>query len=110
MWVLQHYVNAQLNIVPDVDSPEAYRRLDGQAKLKVREALYANPQLLERFVSANPAHLSPDELHIVRGWKRFVAGEFYVFRFLKRYAVFISASEAARVYGVLGWISLPDER
>lgn len=38
MWVLQHYVNAQLNIVPDVESPKAYRRLDGQAKLKVREA------------------------------------------------------------------------
>jgi hypothetical protein len=102
MWGVQHYVNAQLNIVPDVESPEAYGRLDSQAKLKVREALYADPQLLERFVAANPAHLSSDELQIVRGWKRFVAGEFYVFRFLKRYAVFISASGAARVYGVLG--------
>lgn len=41
-------------------------------------------------------------MQIVRGWKRFVAGEFYVFRFLKRFAVFILASKSARVCGVLG--------
>jgi hypothetical protein len=102
MWALQHYVNTQLNLVPNVESPEAYKRLDNQEKLKEREALYADPHLLERFVSANPSHLSPDELNIAQGWKRFVAGEFYIFRFLKRYTVFIAAGKGAQVYGVLG--------
>lgn len=102
MWTVQHYVNAQTHLVPNVETPEAYKRLDSQEKMKVRAALYANLTLLEQFVSTNPAGLSPDELRIVENWKRFVAGKFYVFRFLKRYSVFISAGRPARVYSVLG--------
>jgi hypothetical protein len=102
MWALQHDVNTQLKIVPNVTSADAYKRLDSREKVKVREALYADPKLLEQFVSANPARLPPDELHIVQSWRRFVAGEFYIFRFLKRYTVFISAGKTAQVYGVLG--------
>ena len=102
MWALQFYVNSRLGLVSGVKSAEQYAQLSSEEKLKVREALWEHPELLDTFVADNPASLSPDELQIVQGWKRRVAGKFYILRFLKRYAVFLSTDKDARVYGVLG--------
>jgi hypothetical protein len=46
--------------------------------------------------------LSDEELEIVRSWKDFVAGDFYVERFLKKGAIFIGAEDPPQVYVVLG--------
>ena len=103
MWPLQFYVNQKLNILPDVDSVEAYARYyESEDKLPLRNALYENPELIDAFVGENPAQLTGDELSIVRSWKNFVAGDFYIDRFLKNGAIFITAGEPARVYVVLG--------
>ncbi len=103
MWPLQFYVNQKLNILPDVDSLEVYvEYYDSEDKLPVRNALYENPKLIEAFISENPAPLSEAELAIVQSWKNFVAGDFYVDRFLKKGAIFITAGEPSPVYVVLG--------
>ena len=52
-------------------------------------------------MQANPAKLPPDELEIVAGWKHVLIGDFYVFRYLKRYAVFLDAKSPPKAYGVL---------
>lgn len=96
---LQLYVNRRLNILPDVESVETYARLDSEAKRKVRDALYQHADLIDDFVAENPANLSFDELQIVQSWKHHVADNFFILRFLKRYAIFISSD---KVYGVLG--------
>ena len=49
--------------------------------------------LIESFVDENPAHLSDDELDIVRSWRHLVHGKFYVFRELKKYTVFLSTDQ-----------------
>jgi hypothetical protein len=102
MWALQFYVNRQLKIVPGVESAKQYAQVDSEEKLKARDALWAHPELLEAFVAENPASLSPEEIQIVVGWKRRIAGKFYILRFLKRYAIFLSAEKDERVYGVVG--------
>ncbi len=103
MWPLQFYVNQKLNILPDVDSVEAYASgYDFEDKLPVRNALYENTELIDAFVGENPAQLTEDELAIVRGWKNFVAGDFYIERFLKKGAIFIHTGEPPQVYIVLG--------
>ncbi len=102
MWELQFYVNRKLDIVPGVESAEAYKALDKDDKLKVRKVLYERMDLPEEFVSENPSHLSDEELQIVRSWQHRVAGEFFVLRHLKRYSIFISSGKRERVYGVLG--------
>lgn len=57
----------------------------------------------------NPAHLSADELAIVQSWKRFVTGDFYIVRFLKKATIFVDTSDPPRVYAVLGLVdSLED--
>ena len=57
--------------------------------------------LIDAFVSENPFRLSEDELEIVRSWKDLVAGEFYVYRCLKKYTVFLTTGEPVVAYGVL---------
>ena len=89
-------------------SPEEFASLSPQVRLKVRDALNANVDLIESFVDENPAHLSEDELDIVRSWRHLVAGKFYVFRELEKYTVFLSTDEPAIAYGVLA-LSQPFE-
>ncbi len=101
MWSLQSYVNRRLNIYPQVTTAEAYSHLDWQDKLKVREALYDNATLIGDYLAENPDDFD-EELRLIASWSRFVRGEFYVFRYLKRYSVFIDAKRSDKVYGVLG--------
>jgi hypothetical protein len=102
MWAAQHYVNHRLGLVAGVKTVEAYANSPQDGKIKVRDALYQHIELLDDFASQNPAHLTPDELRIVQSWRRHhLAGEFYVFRYLKRHAIFI-ASKTPLVYAVLG--------
>ena len=101
MWAVQFYINNRLKILPDVASVETYTTLPQEEKIKVRAALYENIDLLDPFIAENPAGLSPDELQIVAKWKHFVADDFYIFKFLKRHAIFVSATRSD-VFGVLG--------
>jgi len=102
MWKLQFYVNCRLNILPGIESAKVYRTLGTNDKLKVRQALYEHVELLDEFVSENPSQLLEDELQILQSWKRRVAGDFFVLRYLKRYTIFVSSGEPPKVYGVLG--------
>jgi hypothetical protein len=110
MWPLQYYVNQKLNILPNVDSVEAYANdYAYEDKLPVRDALYENIELLEAFVDQNPARLSDQELAIVRSWQNFVAGDFFIERFLKQGAILIQASEPPQVYVVQGLLDSLEE-
>lgn len=96
------YVNRKLGLVPRVDSEETFRASSMEDKVKIRDAVYANPQVIDSFVAENPAGLPPDELTLVATWKQAVVGTFYIFRHLKRYTVFLDDREPPKAYGVLG--------
>ena len=53
----------------------------------------------------DPAQLSAEELAIVSGWKHAVVGDFYVFRYLKKHAVFLKSETPPKAYGVLALAS-----
>jgi Domain of unknown function (DUF6398) len=106
---LMFFVNQRLKVLPDkLASPEDFAALSPGVRLKVRDALTANLELIESFVAENPARLSDDELDIVRSWRHLVAGKFYVFRELKKYTVFLSTEKQPVAYGVLA-LSQPFE-
>ncbi|BBO91033.1 hypothetical protein [Desulfosarcina ovata] len=98
MWALQSYVNQQLKIL-DLECTDDYAGLDSEKKIPVRDALYKNKGLIDSFVQENPQNLSAENLAIISGWKKFVRGDFFIERFLKKYAVFI---QEEKVYAVLG--------
>ena len=98
---LMCFVNERLEIVPDARNPAEFRSLSADSRLKVRNALLDNMNLLEMFVDLNPFEFSGEELDIVLSWKHRVAGKFFVFRELKKYTVFLTAAEAPVAYGVV---------
>jgi hypothetical protein len=106
---LMFFVNQRLKVIPNrVATPDEFAALSPEVRVKVRDALNANVDLIQCFVDENPAHLSDDELGIVRSWRHLVAGRFYVFREFKKYTVFLSTSGPAVAYGVLA-LSQPFE-
>lgn len=60
LWALQSYVNSRLGLLPSITSPEQYARVPSEEKLKVRQALWDDPKLLEAFIVSNPADLAPE--------------------------------------------------
>ena len=106
---LMFFVNQRFKVISDdLASPEEFAALTPEVRLKVRDALNADVDLIESFVGENPTHLSDAELDIVRSWRHLIAGRFYVFRELKKYTVFLSTTRPAIAYGVLA-LSQPFE-
>jgi len=100
MWRLQFYVSRQYRMLPSVDSVSEYAALSMAQKLPIRDKLWENPGLIDAYVAQNLDNLAADDLAIVSKWKRFVAGTFQIFRFLKKHTIFIG--DKSQVYGVLG--------
>ena len=100
MWGLQRYANRRYGVLKDIPSPTEYAGLPAKKKLKVREALWKNPGLIDDYVKENPESLSSEHLEIISSWKGFIKGEFFILRHLKKYTIFIGNNN--QVYGVLG--------
>lgn len=98
MWSLQSYVNLKMDIHPDTDTVEGYQKLPTSEKLSVRDALYDNIEIVDAYLEENPHDLSEGEIEIVKSWKKFQRGDFFIERLLKKYTVFIGGE---KVYGVL---------
>ena len=104
-----HYVNEQKHLVPAFPATEERNGLLPLAdEMQLRNALWADDALRERFISANPAGLEAADLAVVASWQDRRAGSFYLVRTLKKYTVFLSEDVPPRAYGVLG-LSTPIE-
>ena len=100
MWGLQRFANQRLGILKDFPSPLKYAELQAKNKIKLRDVLWKSPDLINDYVKENPELLSSNNLDIVLGWKRFIKGEFFILRHLKKYTIFIGNDN--QVYGVIG--------
>lgn len=106
---LMLFVNQRLKVIPDdLPRPEDYASLSPEVQIKVRDAFLANTHLIESFVAENPAHLSENELDIVRSWRHLVYGKFYVLRDLAKHTVFLTTTDPSIAYGVVA-LSQPFE-
>lgn len=110
IWVaVLHFVNDQMHLVPAFPpSEESNGLLPLSDELQLRNALWADDGLRERFINANPAGLSSANLAVIASWRYRRAGSFYIMRALKKYTVFLSEDDPPRAYGVLG-LSTPIE-
>jgi len=100
MWKLQHYVNQKRGLHKNISSIDEYANLATEKKLKARDALWEHPELIEAYTQENPDALPPEELEIIRKWRGFVKGTFYIFRHLKKGSIFIGDGD--KVYSVHG--------
>jgi hypothetical protein len=93
MLSLQNYVNLKWGILPGVTTVDEYQQFPSKEKIKVRDKLYENIELIDAYFEENPQDFSGEELEIIRGWKEFCSGDFFVERLLKKHAIFISSDE-----------------
>jgi hypothetical protein len=101
-WALLAYANQYLKVIPHITTADKVSKQPVEQVAKLRDALHAKPDLLERFVAENPERLSLQELAIVASWRHQVRGDFYIIRHLKPYTVFMSGRGTTHLYGVLG--------
>jgi hypothetical protein len=99
MWPLQFFVNQKLQLIPNCPTLETYKDLPAEQKLKVRDALYKKPSLIDEFVKENPEGFTEEELRIIQSWHKCIVGEFYIERYLAKHAILIKDDT---VYSVLG--------
>jgi len=116
VWLaLLRYVNDRLQTIddfpadPDADGINVPVALTPQQVFPLRNALWADDALRERFIADNPANLAAADLALVESWRYRLAGTFYVERYLKRYTVFLDDKQPAHAYGVLGLVSPIDD-
>lgn len=100
------FVNRKLAVSPEqFTNAEEYSATSPEARVAIRDALFAQRELIDEFVRDNPANLKAEDLDIVRSWKHAQVGSFYVFRYLKNYTVFLtSGAPQPKAYGVLGLV------
>lgn len=97
-------VNAKHSILPHVSTPEEFNSLPVQDRIQVRDQLYEDIAIIDAFVQENTFEFSSEELDIVASWKYFLKDNFHLFRHLKKYSIFISASSPPAAYGVLSLV------
>jgi hypothetical protein len=99
---LLHFVNQHRNVVPAFPKEWRNAGISPEVAVPVRDALWEDDALREAFIAENPARLSQDDLALVESWKYRIEDNFFIFRHLKKYTVFIDGSSPANAYGVQG--------
>src|SRR5215470_14360993 len=86
IWLaLLRYVNEEQHLVSAFSLVEEEASLPLSDEMQLRNALWANDGLRERFVTVNPARLDAADLAVVASWQYRLASSFYIVRSLKKY-------------------------
>ena len=99
------YTNQKFQVTPGLNKPEDIENCPFEKTTKVRNKLYQNPELFDDFIQEKKKELSDEDIAIIQSWKKFIQGKFYLFRYLKKYTIFLSADEPHQTYGVLSLYS-----
>ena len=103
MWSLHLYANGRLRLYPRLGSNlKRYASTRTEIKNEIRTAVYDNYYLLDEFITENPQRFTAVELRLLRSWRQAIMGDFYVERFLKQGAIFISRSPNPQIFLVQG--------
>jgi hypothetical protein len=95
------FANQQLGLARQVTTIPQLMAMPAEEQYALRAAFYEHREIIEAFVHANPQRFSDEDLAIVASWKHCVQGQFYVFRHLKPYTIFLDAGSPPKAYGVL---------
>lgn len=97
---LLFYTNQKTKLIKDVSTVEELRCLPLERLSSIMDSLCDNTGLIDSFVKDNHFDFSLEELEIVQSWKNMIKGNFFVVRYLKKYAVFHKA-DSPYAFGVV---------
>lgn len=99
-WSLLFYVNKKYPVINGIDTPD-FKNQDLNKVLEIHEKIFANTELIDSFVAENPFNFNQDELDIIKSWKNFVKGRFFIVTHLKNHNIFLKDDEQ-KAFGVIG--------
>lgn len=96
------YTNQQFKIIKGLNQPEDIETLSLEQTAQIRNKLYEHPELFDQYIQISKQELTPEDISLIQTWKKnFLPGRFFVFRYLKKYTIFLSTEEPYKAYGVL---------
>jgi L-rhamnose mutarotase len=101
-WSLLFYVNKKYPVINGINTPD-FKNQDLNKVLEIHNKIFANTELIDSFVAENPFNFNQDELDIIKSWKNFVKGRFYLVTHLKNHSIFLKDDEQ-KAFGVIGLI------
>jgi len=107
MLALQFFANQKLKVLPEVSLAAKFKKISINKRYEVHAALFKNIRLIDDFIDENPEDFPMKNLAVISKWKNFVAGEFFIERYLKNHAIFVS--DENQVYEVLSLTDALDE-
>jgi hypothetical protein len=98
------FANRSLQVVPAAEfaEPAHFELLSLDMRFEIRQALFGKRKLIAKFVAENPYDVDEEDLALVDSWRHLVAGRFFVYRYLKKHAIFLNDAEPPIAYGVIG--------
>lgn len=103
------FVNNKFHIISGIKTADDIDGYPIQKTAKIREKLYQAPEIIDEFLQKHGTEFSSEDVELVKSWKKFVKGQFYVYRYLKKHAIFLSTNEPYKAYAVMSFYSTFDE-
>ena len=101
MWLgLLAYVNDKYSISKDFGHPQKLVGLSHKTVAKIKDKLWEHTGLIDEYIDS-VWDMPNEQIQILQGWKKGVAGTFFVLKHLKKYSVFVDDKNKV-VYGVKG--------
>jgi len=97
---LMYYVGKEKKLIPAGISFKDFMDYSVQEKFPIRNALYENIHLLEAYIKEHTTTLTEDDKAIIRAFKHFKKGTFYVMKLTKKYAHFLGDKYIYGVYAL----------
>ena len=104
LWfALIYSINCKHKIVPPFERPIYGNDVEKTPFLVIRKELWKKPEFIDEFLAGDGATLPDDEKAILISWRtNFISDNFFVLKYLKKYTVFMSSGNPAKLYGVWG--------
>jgi hypothetical protein len=106
------FVNEQYEIAPDLlgARPDGQNiQFDTADAIELRNKLWEDETLLDKFIVQNPANLRDTDLEMAKTWKHRRLGDFIIYKCLKNHAIFLNWDNSTEVFYVKGLASSFDE-
>jgi hypothetical protein len=90
---LMVYVAKQTGINQSIKTASDSLKLPSDEKVKIRDFLYKNMELLDRFVQSNPFSFTGEEMDIIEYWKHYIKGAFLLIKCTNEGAIFLEEKD-----------------
>jgi hypothetical protein len=85
------FVAQKVNSKSNVKNREDFLKQTVEEKLKIRNDLIKRIDLIDEFIKSNPFSFTASELEIIKSWKSYVYGSFFVVNYTEKGATFFEA-------------------